>query len=167
MITTDSDDRKEIPVYSGFMNYFPDAIAEVARLSQVGNDKHNPGQPLHWDRDKSNDHSDCLMRHQIEYYKMDTDGFHHAVKVAWRAMAQLQVLLEGNEMASALDVGKSAIQGAKEAARIAVEARQEADEELEVDEAWDEYRETYKAFRVLQKEARGKIDELDKDSKTS
>ena len=87
----DSDKRKDIPVYAGFMAYFPDAIAEVARLSKVGNDKHNPGEPLHWSRDKSSDHADCIARHLLEHGEIDTDGFSHTVKVAWRAMALLQV----------------------------------------------------------------------------
>ena len=30
----------------------------------------------------------------MEWADLDDDGFYHAVKVAWRAMAQLQVLLE-------------------------------------------------------------------------
>ena len=91
---TDSDARKDLPIHTGFNNYFPLAIAEVARLSMVSNEKHNPGEPLHWSKDKSNDHSDCLARHQLEWDKMDTDNFYHAVKVAWRAMAQLEILLE-------------------------------------------------------------------------
>jgi len=33
------------------------------------------------------------MRHQLEVGTIDTDGFDHAVKVAWRAMAQLEILL--------------------------------------------------------------------------
>lgn len=87
--------RKDAPVWSGFFKYFPDAIMEVARLSKIGNDKHNPGEPLHWSREKSGDHADCLLRHQLEYDKIDPeDGMYHAVKVAWRAMAQLQILLE-------------------------------------------------------------------------
>ena len=95
MIPTDSTARKNAPVYSGFMAYFPDAMVEVARLSKAGNDKHNPNQPLHWSRDKSSDHGDCILRHQLEFDKVDPeDGYYHAVKVAWRAMAQLQVLLE-------------------------------------------------------------------------
>lgn len=93
-LPTDSEERKGTPVYSGFMAYFPDAMAEVARLSQAGNDKHNPGEPLHWSREKSCDHADCIVRHQLEWDKVDDDDFYHAVKVAWRAMAQLQVLLE-------------------------------------------------------------------------
>ena len=93
-ITTDSQERKDTPVFSGFMAYFPLAMAEVARLSKEGNDKHNPGEPLHWARGKSEDHADCIVRHQLEVGVVDTDGFLHEVKVAWRAMAQLQTSLE-------------------------------------------------------------------------
>jgi hypothetical protein len=102
MLATDSDERKDIPVYSGFMAYFPDAMAEVARLSLEGNRKHNPGQPLHWSKDKSNDHADCLGRHLLEQGVMDTDGFSHTVKVAWRAMALLQTELEERAGQSAI-----------------------------------------------------------------
>jgi len=97
VLPTDSEERKSAPVFSGFMAYFPDAIAEVARLSKASNDKHNPGEPMFWSRDKSDDHGDCLARHQLQWDELDVDStgeFYHAVKVAWRAMAQLQVLLE-------------------------------------------------------------------------
>jgi len=97
MLSTNSAERKAAPVFSGFMAYFPDAIAEVARLSKAGNDKHNPGEPMFWSREKSDDHGDCLCRHQLQWDELDVDStgeFYHAVKVAWRAMAQLQVLLE-------------------------------------------------------------------------
>ena len=72
-ITTDSQERKDTPVFSGFMAYFPLAMAEVARLSKEGNDKHNPGEPLHWARGKSEDHADCIVRHQLEVGVVDTD----------------------------------------------------------------------------------------------
>jgi hypothetical protein len=94
MLETDSAARKGLPIFSGVLAYFPDAIVEVARLSRAGNDKHNPGEPLHWSRDKSEDHADCIVRHQMEFDMIDDDGFYHATKVAWRALAQLQVLLE-------------------------------------------------------------------------
>lgn len=93
-ISTSSRTRKDTPIFSGFMQYFPAAIAEVARLSKHGNDKHNPGEPIHWSREKSNDHADCLMRHLLERGELDVDGFSHTVKVAWRAMALLQEELE-------------------------------------------------------------------------
>lgn len=93
-LPTDSQERKDTPLFSGFMAYFPAAVAEVSRLSKAGNDKHNPGEPLHWSRDKSSDHADCLMRHLLEHGTPDDDGFSHTVKVAWRAMALLQEELE-------------------------------------------------------------------------
>jgi hypothetical protein len=93
-MSTDSAERKNLPVCTGVFDYFPDALVEISRLSKVGNDKHNPGQPLHWSRDKSTDHADTIMRHMIERGTIDTDGIRHSVKVAWRALAMLQVELE-------------------------------------------------------------------------
>jgi hypothetical protein len=93
-LPTDSEARKHVPLATGVLDYFPDALAEVARLSKIGNDKHNPGQPLHWSRGKSDDHADCIMRHMIERGTIDTDGILHDAKVAWRALAQLQLALE-------------------------------------------------------------------------
>ncbi len=86
--------RKEIPVATGFIDFFPDAIAAVAALSKVGNDQHNPGKPLHWDRSKSGDEADTLMRHFLDRGTYDTDGVRHSTKVAWRALALLQKELE-------------------------------------------------------------------------
>jgi len=94
MLEQDSDLRKQIPIYSGFIKYFPMAMAEVARLSLYANEKHNPGLPLHWSKGKSNDHLDALTRHLSECGTVDDDGFDHDVKVAWRAMANLQTILE-------------------------------------------------------------------------
>jgi Domain of unknown function (DUF5664) len=95
MITEDSKERKDTPIFSGVLQYFPDALAAVARLSKYGNDKHNPGEPLHWSREKSTDHGDCVVRHQMHYDKIEPDsGEYHATMVAWRALAQLQLLEE-------------------------------------------------------------------------
>ena len=93
-LLTDSESRKKLPMHSGLLRYFPDALAEVAALSHAGNEKHNKGEPLHWARGKSTDQLDCLMRHLAEAGTVDDDGFFHDVKVAWRALANLQVLLE-------------------------------------------------------------------------
>lgn len=62
----DSDDRKQYPMLRGCLNYFPAALAGVSRISKLGNDKHNPGEPLHHNRIKSNDHGDCIIRHLID-----------------------------------------------------------------------------------------------------
>lgn len=91
---TDSEERKNMPVATGVLDYFPDALLAVAALSKDGNDKHNPGEPLHWAREKSADHADCIMRHMIDRGTLDTDGHLHDAKVAWRALAQLQLAIE-------------------------------------------------------------------------
>ena len=95
-LPADANSRKDIPVATGFVDYFPDAIVAVAQLSKVGNTQHNPDKPLHWDRSKSGDESDALMRHFIERGTFDTDGVRHSAKVAWRAMALLQKELENS-----------------------------------------------------------------------
>lgn len=93
-LPTDAQERKGTPIYSGVLKYFPDAIAEVARVSKAGNDQHNPGQPMHWAREKSKDHHDCIVRHLIDAGTLDSDGLRHSAKVAWRALAALQLELE-------------------------------------------------------------------------
>ena len=95
-LPTAAADRKAIPVATGFVDYFPDAMIAVAELSRIGNDQHNPGQPLHWDRSKSTDEADALMRHFIERGTIDTDGVRHSAKLAWRAMALLQKEIEAS-----------------------------------------------------------------------
>jgi len=89
-----ADERKQRPVYSGVLQYFPDALMEVAYCSWAGNERHNPGAPLHWDRAKSTDEADALVRHLLQAGTVDTDGVRHSAKVAWRALALLQKELE-------------------------------------------------------------------------
>jgi hypothetical protein len=91
---TDAKERKATPMARGLLDYFPDALAAVAELSRIGNEQHNPGQPMHWSREKSTDHADCIIRHMVDRGKPDTDGVLHSTKVAWRALAQLQLELE-------------------------------------------------------------------------
>jgi len=86
--------RKQMPIYSGLLKYFPDAIREVARTSYLGNIQHHPDKKLHWDRSKSTDELDALARHLMEAGTIDTDGVPHSAKVAWRALANLQKELE-------------------------------------------------------------------------
>lgn len=101
-LPTDAAARKAIPVYSGFVVYFPDAIAAVAQLSQIANEQHNPGTDVHWDRSKSKDELDAMMRHTLDMAggtESDADGVLHATKQAWRSMANLQKLLESKKVA--------------------------------------------------------------------
>tara|TARA_Y100001963_G_C6771497_1_gene445137 strand:+ start:2197 stop:2487 length:291 start_codon:yes stop_codon:yes gene_type:complete len=86
--------RKEMPVYSGVLKYFPLAIKYISKVSYAGNEQHNPGKPLHWDRKKSGDELDALARHLTECGTLDDDGLYHDAKVAWRALANLEKLLE-------------------------------------------------------------------------
>lgn len=93
-LPADSVERKAAPLTTGVLDYFPLAMAAVARVSKAGNDQHNPGQPLRWVRGKSADHADCIVRHLVERGTIDTDGQRHTAKVAWRALALLQEELE-------------------------------------------------------------------------
>ncbi len=95
--TASPKERKQIPIATGVIDYFPDAIAAVAQCSFAGNEQHNPGTPLHWDRSKSGDDSDALMRHFLDRGTIDKDGIRHSAKVAWRALALLQKEIESEK----------------------------------------------------------------------
>jgi hypothetical protein len=89
--------RKALPVFTGVLMYFPDAIAAVADVSKKGNDQHNPGQPLHWARGKSTDQLNTALRHMMDHGRgklYDSDGTLHCAKAAWRALAECQTTLE-------------------------------------------------------------------------
>lgn len=92
--TVAAAERKKCPVATGVLDYFPDALMEVARVSYEGSQQHNPGEPVHWERSKSTDEADALMRHLLQRGKRDTDGMRHSAKVAWRALALLQKEIE-------------------------------------------------------------------------
>ena len=96
-MTEKAKNRKDTPVFSGVMNYFPDAIKEVAKVSFTGNEQHNPGSDLFWDRSKSGDELDALSRHLLDAGTLDDDGLRHSAKVAWRALANLQKEIENDK----------------------------------------------------------------------
>jgi hypothetical protein len=96
-----SAERKMYPITSGLIDYFPDACAVVANVSWIGNEKHNPGEPMHHARGKSMDHADCIARHLLERGGYDTvliNGVEHRIRhtaaLAWRSFALLQEELE-------------------------------------------------------------------------
>ena len=101
---TDSQQRKQTPLYSGLMVYFPDALEEVAAVSWAGNEKHNPGEPLYWNRSKSTDEYDACARHlndraqgmvyDEELSKIAGRKVHTMACTAWRALAALQKEIE-------------------------------------------------------------------------
>jgi len=91
-------ERKATPVFTGVLKYFPKAIKYVSQVSKAGNDQHHPDKPLHWDKSKSADEPDALVRHLIDHSinPVDDDGMLHAGKVAWRALALLERYLDDN-----------------------------------------------------------------------
>lgn len=93
ILETSSEERKRMPMATGLLDYFPDALAEVAKVSYLGNEKHNPGQPLHHSRGKSMDHADCIIRHLAGRGGFDGD-MRESAALAWRALALLQEELE-------------------------------------------------------------------------
>lgn len=105
-LPTDSNERKEYPLFRGALQYFPAAISGVANISKKGNDKHNPGEEMHHARSKSPDHGDCIIRHLIDTADLlaslergdngttPQDVLHEANQLAWRALAFSQALHE-------------------------------------------------------------------------
>lgn len=98
--------RKEHPLAAGVLDYFPDALLAVAGVSMEGARKHDTfndkGEPT-WDRSKSTDDADALMRHLVERGGFDTDGYRHSAKVAWRALAVLQREMDAAAEYAAVD----------------------------------------------------------------
>ena len=91
---TDPKARKALPIITGCLDYFPDALLAVAAVSKAGNDQHNPGEALHWSREKSSDHADTAGRHLMQRGMIDSDGQRHTAKAAWRILAMLQLEIE-------------------------------------------------------------------------
>ena len=89
--------RKGQPIFSGCLKYFPDALLAIGECSRIANEQHNAGEPMHWSREKSADHPDALLRHLIDAGTMDDDNILHSTKVAWRALAMLQLELENSK----------------------------------------------------------------------
>lgn len=101
-LPTDSKTRKEYPLLSGCIKYFPAALAGVANVSKLGNDKHNPGEALHHARGKSMDHGDCIIRHLMDTEDLLAAGTSSSTEsillevnqLVWRALAYSQELHE-------------------------------------------------------------------------
>lgn len=97
-MSTDSDTRKKMPIATGCVAYFKDALKLVSWVSRVGNDKHNTGEPLHWDKAKSPDEKDAELRHMIDAIEgapadpglEELGNLGHLASKAWRALADLQ-----------------------------------------------------------------------------
>lgn len=95
--TMRDDKRKDYPIATGLVDYFPQALQAITAVSMEGARKHGTfnaaGYPT-WDRSKSADDADALARHFIDRGKFDIDGHRHSAKVAWRALAVLEKELD-------------------------------------------------------------------------
>ncbi len=90
---TDAE-RKKLPLGTGVLDYFPKAMLAVAEASYAATQQHHPGGPMHWDRSKSTDHVNCMLRHFLDRGTKDSDGVRHSAKMVWRAMAILEEEIE-------------------------------------------------------------------------
>jgi len=96
-LPTDDKARKALPLWTFMMAYFPDAWLAVANVAIAGNEQHNPGEPLHWAREKSKDQMNTAFRHMWDHgrgVQKDTDGQYHLAKAIWRLSAELQLMIE-------------------------------------------------------------------------
>lgn len=88
-------------IVKGCLHYFPDALAQVARLSEIGAKKYSWKGWQHVDNGVER-YTEALMRHlvleDVEEFDVDLlvrtgDEVKHAVSVAWNALARLQLIL--------------------------------------------------------------------------
>ena len=92
-LPTDSAARKNVPMFSGCLRYFPAALAGVSNISKLGNDKHNPGEEMHHARGKSTDQGDCIIRHLV-----DVEDLKAAIDRGDTTVTSQDVLLEINQL---------------------------------------------------------------------
>lgn len=82
------------PLHTVLFGMFPNALRALAEHAQFGNEKHNPGEPLHWSFDKSTQHADCVLSHLAKAGQTDPEtGKSHTIAVLWRACALLETEL--------------------------------------------------------------------------
>lgn len=96
-LPTDDESRKRLKIWTYLIDYFPDAFLATVNVAVSGNEQHNPGEPLHWARDKSTDQLNTAMRHLWDYGRgvvRDVDGQYHLAKAIWRLSAELQLRIE-------------------------------------------------------------------------
>lgn len=109
-LPTDRDARNALPIWDGCLAYFPDAWAEIAKVSAAGNKQHALGGKLRWERGISTDHENKVIRHMLDQQAgnvIDTDGCFHLAKAAWRILAALQLAIEARRAPDVVaEVGK-------------------------------------------------------------
>jgi hypothetical protein len=95
------------------LDYFPNALAAIARWSRYNNQKYPPvdgSKEVRWSFDVSTDHADAIASHLIQRGTEDEAGFSHSVPLAWRALA----LLETELVAAGAPLGRAAVRSKEE-----------------------------------------------------
>lgn len=88
------DDSAKPMVVQGFMQYFPNAIAEVARVSEFGARKYAWGNWQFVDAGIER-YTEALGRHLLATDLVDNESnLLHAAHIAWNAMARLELILK-------------------------------------------------------------------------
>lgn len=93
-----SDVERKAVKLAAILEAFPDAFVEIALVAAEGQRQHGT---TGWDKTKSTDHKNCLLRHLVQAGTLDKDGRRHSGKVAWRAFAALQIEIEADRAAAA------------------------------------------------------------------
>lgn len=93
-------DAGKAPILKGLLQYFPRALSEVARTSEVGAKKYSWKG---WESvpDGVSRYGDALCRHLVSEAiegEFDGDtGLLHSTQVAWNALARLELILREKE----------------------------------------------------------------------
>lgn len=100
---SESQRRKLMPLFDGALQYFPDALLAISEHSRKANEKHNPGEALHWSKHKSNDHPNCVARHLVDigpdWVAIDPEfGTMHVIALGWRSLAMGQIAIEAQRL---------------------------------------------------------------------
>ena len=93
MLPSADESRKRVKL-GNVLKLFPDAMCALALHIQEGADKYCDGE-IRWDRSKSPDEIESLLRHVLEQVHMP-DCESTARSIAWRGMANLQKVIERN-----------------------------------------------------------------------
>jgi len=95
VLPDNDDERKRIPLWTATIGYFPAAFMLLAKLGYDANEQHNPGEPVHWARDKSTDHLNCAMRHLFDSLFLTREArLKVLTQVFWRIGAEIQTSYE-------------------------------------------------------------------------
>jgi hypothetical protein len=93
ILPEDPQERKNLPMWRACLMFFPKTFVAITKLSMKGQKQHkyNEGD-IHWDRSKSKDDWDSLIRHMFNLQEAiknkDVAGIReHAPAISWRGNA--------------------------------------------------------------------------------